>query len=98
MTREDVIGKIKDEFKKNSIAYEKLSDDVYSVKVGRRLFLLSFYTLTVTISAYWSTQKYVVHKLMSMDYFYEDITMAWVNEKRLFVQVGRNYNVIALGE
>ena len=96
MTREDVIGKIKDEFEKNSIAYESLADNVYSVRVGKKLFLLSFYKQTVVISAYWRTKAYVEHKLMSLDYFYEDITMVWVNEKRLFVQAGRNYNVMAL--
>lgn len=98
MTREDCIKIIFAEFKKNGIKTYELADKVCSVKVGRKLFMFSFYGLSFTISAYWSTQMFSDHKLMSMDFFYEDVTMIWVNEKKLFVLCGKSGNVVNLGK
>lgn len=96
MTREDVIGKINDEFEKNSITYEEVTEHTYSVTVGNKQVMLTFYELSVGITAYWNTRNNS-HRLASMDFFYDDITMVWVSEKRLFVQSGRSYNVFYLG-
>jgi hypothetical protein len=98
MTREDCIKVVFNEFKEHGIVAEKLTEWGYRIKVRNKMFMLSFYELSFTVTAYWSTRERVDHKLMSMDFFYNDVSLVWVSGMKLFVQSGYSYVVVALGK
>ena len=97
MTREDFSRELFEQFKKNGIEAEAITADAYSVKVGKKEFLINLYKMSVTITVYWNVKAYDSVRLMSMDIFYDDVTQIWVNDNRLFIMsMGKSCSVFRM--